>query len=558
MKKIKISFALIAAALGGVSCSGFLDTKIDTFITPEVLEDNRHTLWNLANAFYTPMQSGFYALDNNMFAAASDEAQRTQGSGNTYILYNGMLNPDNVTKITNIYKQCYEGIRAANYFIAFAEANGERLLKQNRDIVRESLQYEKDKRNLAWYMAEAHAARAYYYGELIKRFGGVPIVETTFMESGNQMKEQKTYDEVVEYIVAEIDAHFDALQYSWTDHPDGVGTSTGRFDQKAALAVKSRVLLYAASALNNPSDDVAKWERAAKAAHDVIEYMNYTMPPNRNYGEYFVGNNAALSKESIFLIRLAANNDIEKANYPIATPGGNSGIVPTHNLVDSYELLTSAGTNPGFYTARDPRLYATVVIDGSNWNGRTIDQAPGGSDDMAKPNASKTGYYLKKFLKDNLNLAQGESDVHIWVAFRYAEILLNYAEAMNKAYGEVTVPAGYTLSALDALEQVRQSASTDLPPVDVANFYNVVKHERRVELAFEDHRYWDLLRWKDAENVYGSPITGVKVTKEGGVNKYVPVNVSTRSFSPHNYMMPFPRNEIVNSKGTMNQNQGYN
>src|SRR5690606_10875787 len=123
-------------------------------------------------------------------------------------------------------------------------------------------------------------------------------------------------------------------------------------------------------------------------------------------------------------------------------------------------------------------------------------------------NTSRTGYYLKKFLTANLNLVQGGTAAHTWVAFRYAEVLLNYAEAMNEAYGPDDAH-GYGLSARQALQQVRQRASPLLSPVTATSkdaFREAVHHERRVELAFEGFRYWDLLRWKQAETVLNKPV----------------------------------------------------
>jgi len=544
-----------------LGCEDFLETKIDTNLTPEALETNRSTLWNFGNSVYSPMLSGFFALDNNFFAAASDEGQRTQESGHSYIFNRGTLSPDNVGYATsNIYVRCYEGIRAANFFLEYAK-NGEALLMLNRDTITDVVGYERDKRNLNWYRAEAHIAKAFYYSELIKRFGGVPIVEKTMDKDENPGKiPRSTYEQVVEYIVKEIDDHKDALQINWRTHPDNLSTSLGRFDLKAALAIKARTLLFAASPLNNPSNDKSKWERAALAARDVIDVMEYRMPENRNYGAYFIGNAASTNGESIFLIRHSSANDIEMANYPISTPGGNSGVTPTENLVSAYEHIGAVDpTNP--YTNRDPRLEATVVVNGSTWNGRQINQAAGGSDDMQKPNTSKTGYYTKKFLRDNLNLVQGGREYHIWVVYRYAEVLLNYAEAMNEAYGADAKPAGLTMSAREALREVRRSASVNLPEVTTTNpseFLNALKHERRIELAFEDHRYWDLLRWKDAEDVLNKPIKGVAVSRnELGAFSYQTVDVATRVFHSQNYLMPFSRSEIVNSGGTMAQNEGY-
>lgn len=551
---------LAATVVFAAGCD-FLDTKIDTDLTNESLQNNRALLWNFGNSMYSPMMSGFYSLDNNFFAAASDEAQRTQESGNTYIFNRGTLSPDNVSYVTShIYQQCYEGIRAANFFLDYAK-NGEELLALNRDIVEDVIQYEKDLRNLEWFRAEAHVARAFYYSELIKRFGGVAIVETTMEKDPTPGRvPRSSYEAVVEYIVKEIDDHKNALQTSWKNHPDEVSRQDGRFELKSALAIKARTLLYAASLLNNPGNDKAKWERAARAAHDVIEEMNYTMPADRNYGNYFIGSNATNDAESIFLIRHGAGNDVEKANYPISTPGGNSGVTPTHNLVSAYEYIdTPDPVNP--YRNRDPRLAATVVLNGSTWNGREIDQSAGGSDDMRKTNTSKTGYYLKKFLKDNLNLVQGGTEIHVWVAYRYAEVLLNYAEAMTQAYGPDAKPAGFTLSAREALMQVRNSASTQLAPVtttDPAAFLAAVKHERRVELAFEDHRYWDLVRWKEAENVLNKPVQGVAVSKDAnGTYSYQVVNIAGRVFQARNYLMPFSRSEVIGSAGTLTQNEGY-
>ena len=250
---------------------------------------------------------------------------------------------------------------------------------------------------------------------------------------------------------------------------------------------------------------------------------------------------------------------MEVNNYPISTPGGYSGVTPSHNLVSAYEYVGEPDPNNP-YANRDPRLYASVVTNGSTWNGRVIDQLPGGSDDMTKANASRTGYYLKKFLTDNLNLIQGQTAQHNWVAYRYAEILLNYAEAMNEAFGPTDVPAGFTLSATDAINMVRNRASADLPLISTESkdeFRSAIKHERRIELAFEDHRYWDLLRWKDAMQVLNQPIMGVKVVEDGESVNYVEIKVADRVFNERNYYLPFLRSEIVNSNNTLKQNEGY-
>ena len=141
-------------------------------------------------------------------------------------------------------------------------------------------------------------------------------------------------------------------------------------------------------------------------------------------------------------------------------------------------------------------------------------------------------------------------------------MLLNYAEAMNEAYGADVVPAGFSKSARQALNEVRARTGVNMPAVTAASgaaFRVALKHERRIELAFEDHRYWDLLRWKDAEIALNQPVTGVKVTKiANGTFTYQTANVSNRVFrAPVMYLFPFSRTEVINSNGTLTQNSGY-
>ena len=552
MKLRTIISAFVIASVAS-ACGDFLDTSIDRNSTEETIATNYSSIWGFGRAFYTPLGYGFGMIDSNIFATASDEAQQTSAQSNVIYFNKGMLN-ENINPLFTYYRNYYEGIRAANFFLDYVgDGKGEALLAQNRNLVTDKVNYERDLQSLAWFKAEAHIARAYYYAELAKMYGGVPIVES-HIDDGT-MVSRSSYEEVVDYIVNEVDTYKDSLAVNWDKFKD----REGRFTLGVALAIKARTLLYAASPLHNPENDLTKWEAAAAAANELIQHdsLNYSLDPS--YGSYFVGQSPLTSPETIYAVRRAQSNSMEKNNYPIATQGGKSGATPTHNLVAAYEYTgTPDPSNP--YANRDPRLAASVVTNGSTWNGRTIDQAPGGTDDMANANASKTGYYLKKFLTDNLNLQQGQVAQHNWVAYRYGEILLNYAEAMNEAYGPDAVPAGFTMSARQALQMVRDRASNKLPKViaaDQASFREAVKHERRVELAFEDHRYWDLLRWKDAMDVLNKPVLGVAVTRNGEGWSYEVQEVATRTFYEKNYYLPFLRSEIENSNNTLEQNPNY-
>ena len=554
MKTRYIALAILAAALT-VSCDKFLDTSLDLNSSGETVETNRGTIWSFANAFYSPIIYGYGVLDGNLFAAASDEAQQTAASSNALFFNKGMLNAS-VNPMWTYYNNCYEGIRAANFFLDYvADGKGVALLQLNRNLITDAASYARDLASLNWYIAEAHVARAYYYSELIKMYGGVPIVEQTQQQSGGALVERSSYDACVEYIVKEIDGWKDQLALNW----DADNTREGRFTLGAALAIKARTLLYAASPLHNPSNDRAKWVRAAEAANELISNTNLSYTLDSDYEALFRGGNSLGSKEAIYIVRRAANNTMETNNYPIATSGGKSGVCPTENLVSAYEYIgTPDPENP--YANRDPRLAASIVTNGSTWNGRVIAQAAGETDDQARANASRTGYYLKKFLTDGLNLTQGQTAQHNWVAYRFAEVLLNYAEAVNEAWGPSMVPAGYPVSAAQALQAVRNRASVSLPDVDAAtvdSFRAAVKHERQVELAFEDHRYWDLLRWKDAMTVLNSPVQGVKISRSGSAYTYKVVDVADRTFGARNYYLPLMHSEIVNAGGTLQQNPGY-
>ena len=593
MKKIII---LSALALSVCACSKYLDTKIDVFDTMDRLETRYSTLSSFAYAFYTPMQYGFNVIDGNLFAAASDEAEQTAPTSDVSVFTRGLISPD-LNPLSYQYNNYYEGIRAARFFLEYAK-DGEDFLALNRDTstvynpdgtvysTDKPKSYLRDVINLNWLRAEARIAEAYYYGELIKMYGGVPIIGE---EEG--FARQATYDEVVEYIVNLIDENADKVNLDWRVGLDETPANRiadvanwnfrkdiGRLDKTSALAIKARVLLYAASPRNNPDGDASKWERAAQAANDVIRtrkaifakgfgfgdgarsYPSPTMPVNRKYGDYFLRNNATSDVESIFLIRRAAGSAPEVANYPVGTRGGNSGICPTQNLVDAYEYIGQQTLNP--YQNRDPRFEATIVYNGSTWNGKEIDESPGAAFDSRVNGASKTGYYLRKFLAPNLNLIEGGSTDHVWPLYRYAEVLLNYAEAMNEAYGPDADPKGYGMTARQALTEVRNSASTLLPAVTAtskSDFRAAVKQERRVELAFEDHRYWDLIRWLDAETVLNRSIKGVVVRRNNlGGYQYSYNTVGSRTFYERNYYLPFTRKEIANSGGTLNQNPEYN
>lgn len=546
MRKRYLPLALVFL----MSSCDLLDTKIDTLYTQQSVDSDYSKIRDLGYAGYTHLLNGFWRMDNNIAAAMSDEAEQTASSSSVQKFnegsWNAFDNPDDV------YNSCYKGIRNVNYFLEYS-VNYKEQLAHNRDTLTDkAYQYHLDVADIGWMRAESQVLRAYYYFELMKRYGDVSLIKES-LPVGQEAPAiaRESFDKVVAYAVSEIDAVKDKLQVDWKTYDS---ERDGRFTKGAALALKSRILLYAASPLHNPQNESEKWRKAAQAAYDVIQMNKYSL--SNDYQGLFIGDNSTLNNEIIMAIRCGSSNDMEKANYPIGTPGGKSGITPSHNLVAAYEYKGEPMADQP-YANRDPRLGYSIVTNNSHWNGRTIEMSTGGQDDYTKTDVSKTGYYLKKFLNENLYLIQDEKKVRSWVLFRYAEILLNYAEAMNEAYGP-DADNGYGLTARQAIHLIRNRPGVEMFPVTASGAVEMrerIKHERRVELAFEEHRYWDLRRWREAETVLNEPLLGVRAYHTEGRTTYSVITVEKRKFeSPKMYLYPIPQTEVNKTQQVVTQN----
>jgi hypothetical protein len=211
------------------------------------------------------------------------------------------------------------------------------------------------------------------------------------------------------------------------------------------------------------------------------------------------------------------------------------------------------------YANRDPRFNASVLHNGSDYRGRQIETfLPSGKDSKDGQdnwNASKTGYYLKKFLNDALPI-QNPWDVagtQPWIYLRYAEVLLNYAEAQNEV-------AGPDASVYDAINLIRQRADMpDLPAgLDKNGMRDAIRRERQVELAFEEHRFYDVRRWMIAMDTENEPAYGVSITKSGNTLTYQKVvALDGRKFEEKHYWLPIPRAEIQSSGDRLDQSPHY-
>jgi len=212
------------------------------------------------------------------------------------------------------------------------------------------------------------------------------------------------------------------------------------------------------------------------------------------------------------------------------------------------------------YTGRDPRLAATVFYNGATWLNRTIQTYGGGLDKpdnaAVAPVQTRTGYYLKKFLGSFATSTAFSSTSHNLPIFRHAEMLLNYAEALNEL-GQVE-NAVTQIKAIRSRAGITAGANTRYGikvGITQAEMRTLIQNERRIELAFEEHRFWDIRRWKIAPQVLTTPITGTVITN-GTTVTYQTIPVLTPVWQDKMYHMPIPYDEVMKN-GKLIQNEGW-
>ena len=553
---IYISAAIsIASTLS--SCNGFLDREEDSFIDKTATFDSYNRTKQYLTYAYTLLPDGLNRFSREaMLASATDDAEFAIESAEIQQFNNGSWNALN--NLDDVWNRYFSGISKCCTLLENTD-------HVNLDISRldpdKQVEYANSLKDIRMWRAEARFLRAYFHFELLKRYGPIPIVTSTLSINGNyENTPRPTMKEVVDFIAKECDIAADTLELTpWRNVNDAFGRAT----KGAALALKSRLLLYAASPLyvdfgdtneaNKPTD-IAMWKSAADAAKAVIDLNQYELASS--YADLF--KNDFQNKEYIFVRRYAANSDFEKSNFPVSF-GGQGGTNPSQNLVDDYEMLdgTPFDWNDPAKAAqpfenRDARLGATILMNMAPFKGKKVATYPEGADASPNPNATKTGYYLRKFLNEDVNIQTGgSSSGHVVPLFRLAEIYLNYAEALNECDPTNPDIALY-------LNKVRNRAS--LPNVSALSqeqMRTVIQHERRVELAFEEHRSWDVRRWKIASSTLGAPLMGVQIERKplGGYT-YMPVKVEQRVFQPKMYWYPIPQSEVLKLK-QWKQNNGW-
>lgn len=557
-----------------------MDPEMELSMTVEDVTTTYLNTMARAQAVYTFLPDGLaYIGGSAMLASASDEAEFTNQGASVQLFNTGawsyLNNPDGA------WSRCFNGIYAANLYLENSDnVNLDYLLYDPSNTAQE--QYRLYTENLERAKYEVRFLRAFFYFELIQRYGGVPVMESTYdMEDEYWYTRIPRYPlaECVDFIVAECNEIAGHLPAVYED-----SGNIGRATRGAALALKSRTLLYAASDLfNDPSwaggysepdlismagtvtDEatrIRQWDMAAQAAKDVIDLAGeagYSMPGDYNQ----VFNQAHTSPETIFARRYGSGYSFEQTNYSIGFDNGNSGNTPSQNLVDAFETTSgqtfewpeSNTTTSDPYADRDPRLSAFILTNTAEFKGRTMEIYQGGMDGPDIVNGTRTGYYLKKYVNPDVDLLQGRGTVHAWIIFRLAEMYLNYAEAMNEAYGP-NDDHGYGMTALQAVNTVRSRVGVDMPSVPTSwtqeQLREKIRNERRVELCFEGHRMFDVRRWMIAEETLGAPLMGVSAESNGQNFLYTRQQIEARSWSDRMYFYPIPRTDLQISGWTQN------
>lgn len=512
-----------------------------------------------------------------VLASATDESEYAYSGNSIEDFYNGGWNPSNAKSA--MWTSMYEGICECNHVLSEMQGLTFDDLKLNSDYEAQMYRYQN-------YKYECRFWRAYFYFNLVRQYGGVPLIkQTTSAEEINGMS-RATSDEVFQYIMDECNAVKDSIikDYSAEGNYQMTPAETGRINNLGVLALRARAALYWASPLFNETGDKSRYATAAKYTKELIDACEERgMGLCDKYENLWSVNNwsdETITKEIIFARRIygSGTNGVsatfEGYNYPIGIEGGKGGNCPTQNLVDAYDMqetglgIDEAGSgydeqNP--YAGRDPRFEATIAKNGDTWPTAyktALQTYEGGTNAQPLTGATPTGYYVKKYCHGAIDLrstSKYTADNHAWITYRLGEMYLNYAEAVFQYLGSAdATSAEFPMSAREAASKTRLRAGMPAFAEGLSNadFWTKYKKERMVELAFEGHRFWDVRRWKEAPEYFKS-IQEMKLTlNEDGTITYKRSTVS-RQWDDKMYLFPIPQTEMQKDKN-LTQNPGWN
>ena len=557
--KLDRIFLFILACVIPASCVDLDYTEENTRDEEWTYEYFAEGIKNMVFDVYAQVYNNEFADNSAYFlAGATDEAQYALETGAVNNYVNGGWSAAN--PYSNTWTKCYTAIADACMYLEKLDQADITEWQYNPNYVNWVQQME-------LFPYELRFLRAYFYFELFRTYGDVPLVTTTLTNAQANSITRTPADEIVKFIVDEIDAIAPYLPVSYVSEVNG---EVGRATRVAAFALKARTLLYAASPLFNPTNDKAKWEKAAEACKVVIDHAADWGLKLSAYGSLW-GHEAFYNPEIIFGIGRGEDNGFEMANYPIGVENGSSGNCPSQSLVDQYEYVDNGQTfgqrYPGNidltavdpYEGLDPRFALTIVKNGDEWpsNGsqkKAIEIFQGGFNALPKYGATPTGYYLKKYVDGScVTTADNQTTRrHTWILFRLGEFYLDYAEAVFNATGSAN-DATYGLTANDAINKLRNRSDIKMPKFTEDGEAWVARYERErmVELAFENHRFWDVRRWKKGAQYF-------KTVQVANISAKLQLTRSTvtRQWDEKYNFYPIPQSELKKNPN-LTQNQGW-
>jgi hypothetical protein len=571
--KLKTSMISAVCAAVIVSCDDKMNYHEYTNYGKDYMELSYDNISGFITNIYTKLDYDFGQIySGGMLASACDEAEYAYPSNPVCDFYNGAWSPANPKE--NTWTSSYAVIQLCNHYLDNFQDLTFPELKLNMDYDAKMNAY----RN---YSYEARFLRAYFYFNLVRQYGDVPLVEHVPATSEVNNLERTPAVEVFAFIERECDAIADIIIVDYTDLGGLALASaeTGRANRAAVLALKARAALYAASPLFNPENSPELWLKAAlanKAVLDICKEHGYVLG---KYSDLWGEANWATGKgkEMIFMRRMYpdATNTLEGYNFPIGVEGGNSGNCPTQTLVDAYEMEATgklwneqgSGYDPANpYQGRDPRFELTIAKNGDarwpTYNTLELQTYYGGVNGEPVSGATPTGYYLKKYCDASVNLTASARNTkrHTWITYRLGEFYLNYAEAVFKYLGSADATSSeFTISAREAVNVIRSRTDVQMPELPVGlssdDFWKKYTNERMVELAFEGHRFWDVRRWKEADKYFRS-ITQMKITKNADATFTYRRQVVDRQWDDKMYFFPIPQSERMKNQN-LTQNTGW-
>lgn len=606
LNRTLFSFALAAMALS--SCN--MDYNEYTAFDKEYIQRSFSYVGGLMTKVYNDMDTDWGNLSGAMLSSATDESEYSHDGNSVEDFYNGNWSASNPHQ--TIWSSAYEGITYCNEIIDNWSGLTFDQFKLNKDYEKQMYLYEN-------YQYEARWARAYFYFTLVRQYGGVPFKIHNSTGSEETALACTSADEVFAFINAECDSIKDKIIEDYSSDADKIiaKAETGRANKYAVLALKAQAALYHASPLfsQGKSEEEKKnlWAAAVIANKELIdaaEAKGLGLATNLEdlWGkEYY--SDASSSKEIIWARRTASANTFESYNFPVGYSSGQGGNCPTQDFVDAFECTDgkSIDESPLYdaaspYANRDPRLTKTVVLNGDAWPNDlaaynsehpTVETYIGGyhsrtGSAAGKSYATTTGYYLKKFCNPD-QILRARSGVavttspHGWLTFRMGGMYLNYAEALYqyfKACGNgnaagasgvveytdtegnkttVTVPGTQTAAKMASKTRARSGMPVFEDGMTNDKFWSEYKNERRVELAFEGHRFYDVRRWlEDGEKFMN--IHRMEITKnEDGTFSYnkVAVTRGDGQWQTKWNLFPFSQTEIMKSGNAIQQNPGW-